>query len=182
MQIWMDRISAVSLAVTGVILIAGAGNVNARGRSVSDLTSMDRHFIRTVGEDNMAEVKIGELAVKRGGEHSKMMGKMMIEDHSKANAQLKNVAAQHDMTLPRGLNAEHRALYNKLSRLRGASFDKAYFSGMVKDHAKAVALFKQESVNVKDKPLSDFVMENLPNIQRHYEHFYNMQSNHMAKM
>jgi putative membrane protein len=49
----------------------------------------------------MAEVKLGQLATKRGDNTTvKEFGKQMIQDHSAANDKLKHVAAKDGLSLP----------------------------------------------------------------------------------
>ena len=52
----------------------------------------------------------------------------MIDDHSKANDELKALAAQKGEVLPTELDASHKALQDRLSKLSGDAFDKAYMA------------------------------------------------------
>ena len=49
----------------------------------------------------MEEVELGKLATqKASSEKVKQFGQRMVDDHSKANDQLKQVASQENITLP----------------------------------------------------------------------------------
>ena len=65
----------------------------------------------------------------------------MVDDHGKANGELKGLASQKGVTLPAELDAAHKATQAKLAKLSGAAFDRAYMQDMVKDHDKDVAAF-----------------------------------------
>ena len=74
----------------------------------------------------------------------------MVDDHSKAGDDLKSLASQKNVTLPTDMDAKSKATYDRLSKLNGAAFDKAYMRDMVSDHRKDVAEFKKEANSGKD--------------------------------
>ena len=89
---------------------------------------------------------IGEIAVKNAkSDKVKQFGQRMIDDHSKANDQLKSVAAKNNITLPTRLDAKHQAVVDRLGALQGAAFDKAYMRDMVKDHDMDIADFQKDN-------------------------------------
>ncbi len=66
----------------------------------------------------------------------------MVDDHSKANDQLKALASQESVTLPTSLSAKDQALVNRLQNMKGTAFDKAYMRDMVKDHEEDIEEFQ----------------------------------------
>ena len=62
-----------------------------------------------------------------------------------ANDQLKDIASKNNIKLPADMNAENQATYDRLSKLTGVKFDRAYARDMVTDHQKDMAAFKRES-------------------------------------
>jgi putative membrane protein len=93
----------------------------------------------------------------------------MVDDHTKANDQLKQVASQEGIQLPTTLSAKDKMTKERLSKLNGAAFDKAYMSDMVKDHTKDVADFQQESSSGTDPAVKDFASQTLPTLQSHLQ-------------
>ena len=55
----------------------------------------------------------------------------MVDDHTKANDQLKQVASQKGVTLPSQPDAKDKAEKARLEKMSGAQFDKAYMNYMV---------------------------------------------------
>lgn len=128
----------------------------------------DAHFAREAAQGGMAEVKLGQLAQEKGSNDSvKSFGKRMVDDHSKAGDKLKEVALRESMTLPTDISAKDQATYDRLSRLDGAAFDRAYARDMVKDHESDVAAFQKEANAGKDDSLKSFASETLPTLQDH---------------
>jgi len=134
----------------------------------SHLSAADRQFIKNAAAGGMAEVELGQLATEKASNDGvKKFGQRIVDDHSKANDQLKQVAANEGVTLPQHLDAKDKALKARLSKLSGASFDKAYMAAMVKDHTKDVADFRQESENGRDPEVKHFAKETLPTLESH---------------
>jgi putative membrane protein len=92
-------------------------------------------FVLKAAEGGMAEVKLGQLAKDRGSNKAvKDFGDRMVKDHGKANDELRDVASKKGVILHDSMNATNKALYDRLSRLSGDAFDKAYMRTMVQDH------------------------------------------------
>jgi putative membrane protein len=73
----------------------------------------------------------------------KDFGAMMVSDHGKAGEDLKAVAAKQGVKLPLALDVKHEEIVNKLGKLSGAAFDKAYIDEMVKAHMKDASAFEK---------------------------------------
>jgi putative membrane protein len=128
----------------------------------------DSHFAKEAAQGGMAEVKLGQLAQEKGSSDSvKGFGKRMVDDHSKAGDKLKEVASRENITLPTDISAKDQAIYDSLSKLNGAAFDRAYAKDMVKDHETDVAAFQKEAHGGKDDSLKSFASETLPTLQEH---------------
>jgi putative membrane protein len=94
-----------------------------------------RDFVRKMGEVGVAEVKLGELAAERGmNAQVKQFGRRMVTEHQKANAELKQIASKMNVTLPAEPDQKHQELYERLSKLKGAEFDREYMNAMVEGH------------------------------------------------
>lgn len=136
----------------------------------SGKTSMaaDSRFAKEAAQGGMAEVKLGQLAQDKGSNDAvKSFGKRMMDDHSKANDKLKDAASKDNVTLPTDVSAKDQATYDKLSKLNGAAFDRAYAKDMVKDHQTDVSQFQKEASAGKSDSLKGFASETLPTLQAH---------------
>jgi putative membrane protein len=136
--------------------------------SSSKLDAMDRHFIHKAGQGGLAEVELGKLAAEKGqSDEVKKFGQRMVDDHSKANDQLKQLAESKGVTLPTDLSAKDKATKARLDKLSGEKFDRAYMNDMVQDHTKDVSEFKKESTTAKDSDVKNFASQTLPTLQDH---------------
>src|SRR4051794_36110683 len=106
----------------------------ASGKGTTASTD-DRKFVEKAASGGMAEVKLGQLAAQKDTSPTvKEFGTKMVHDHSKANDELKAIAAKKNLSLPTDVDTESKATYEKLTKLTGTDFDKAYIEAMVKDH------------------------------------------------
>ena len=169
--------SAVGMAG---FLAYGAGALLGQGSSGSTpqmdsgskkmMKSPDTAFAIKAAQGGLAEVKLGQLAVEKAANPDvKAFGQQMVDDHTKANDQLKSVAQGENMTLPADLDAKQQAMYDKMSKMSGADFDKAYVKDMVKDHEEDVKEFQKESTNGKDPQIKSFATQTLPVLQSHLD-------------
>jgi putative membrane protein len=161
------------LIMGGLLCVASAQSStsttsDAAGQSSAKMSAADKTFVKKAAEGGLAEVELGKLATeKAGSEQVKQFGQRMVNDHSKANDQLKQVAQSQGITLPTEPNAMQRAEKERLSKLSGEQFDKAYMSEMLKDHKKDIAEFRTESKSAQDRALKDFASQTLPTLQSH---------------
>ena len=130
----------------------------------------DNTFVMKAARGGMAEVKLGQLAVdKASSEDVKKFGQTMVDDHSKANDELKQIAAGKGINLPDSLDSKHQATYDRLSKLSGATFDRAYMKEMVADHKEDVSEFRKESTKGTDPEVKAFAAKTLPTLEHHLE-------------
>jgi putative membrane protein len=128
----------------------------------------DQVFAHKAAAGGMAEVEMGQLASKNAESPDvKQFGERMVTDHSKANDELKQLAEKQQITLPTTLDPKHKALHDRLAKLNGAAFDKAYMSAMVKDHQEDVAAFQRESKAGKNDELKAWASKTLPTLEEH---------------
>lgn len=132
------------------------------------MSAADKTFIKKAAEGGLAEVELGKLATeKASNDQVKKFGQRMVDDHGKANDQLKDVAAQKHVDLPAELNAKDKATKARLEKLSGEEFDRAYMRDMVKDHKADVAEFARESQSSKDPAVKNFARQTLPTLRQH---------------
>jgi len=144
-------IAALSLAG-----VAAAQDTPA-GKS-SSLSANDKTFMKKAAKGGMMEVAMGKLAEEKGqSDDVKSFGKRMVTDHSKANDELKKIAAQKNVKLP----AKEPTV--------SWSSDKAYMDMMVKDHEKDLAEFQEEAKSGSDADVKKFAEDTAKVVQEHLD-------------
>lgn len=146
----------------------GATQDQSAGAPSTRAHAMDMRFAREAAIGGLAEVELGKLATqKASSDKVKQFGQKMVDDHSKANDELKSIAGKNGMTLPTALDGKHKSMIDKMSALSGDQFDQAYVKAMVKDHDKDVSEFQDESNNGNNPDLKNWAAKALPTLQEH---------------
>jgi putative membrane protein len=142
-----------------------------------DTASDDNDFMKEAAVGGMAEVEMGKLAVtKAASPDVKKFGQMMVDDHTKANNDLKALATKKGVTVPTDLDSSHKANMDDLREQVGADFDKAYVEEMVDDHEEDVAKFEDEAKNASDPDIRAFAQKTLPVLQKHLDAIKSIQA------
>ena len=124
----------------------------------------------------MAEVELGKLAAEKSSNAQvKAFGQRMVTDHGAANDSLKSVASTKQIPVSSALDAKHKATYDRLSKLSGAAFDRAYVADMLMDHKQDVAAFRREIKSGKDADIKAWASNTLPTVE---DHLKNVQALH----
>jgi putative membrane protein len=151
-------------------------------------TAEAHSFVEKMARVNAAEVQLGELAAQRGtNPEVKQFGRRMAAEHQKANAELKQVAAKMNVTPPAEPDDTHRDLHERLSKLKGAEFDREFMNAMVEGHEEAVRdLQRQADASARGgdrtvgttgqagqadpaAPAKQWAAKTLPDVQKHLE-------------
>jgi putative membrane protein len=160
---------------------SGAQSSAKSSSSSSQLSPADKKFVMEAAEGGMAEVELGKLATQNAeSAQVKQFGQRMVDDHTKANDELKKVAEQKGVTLPTQLSAKDQASKDKLSKLKGEQFDRAYMHDMVKDHKTDVAEFQKASTTAKDSDVKNFAAQTLPTLEDHLKQAQQVESAEMS--
>ena len=156
---------------SGGIALAGhdrpVSNEAQQDTSVTDVKG-DEVFATRAAAGGLAEVSLSQLAMDKATSLDvKQFARRMVEDHSKANTELKQIMDKQNLTVPTALDDKHQRVYHKLSKLEGSDFDRQYMKVMLSDHDETVAAFKNESLYGQDPALKSFAMKTLPTLEHH---------------
>jgi putative membrane protein len=130
----------------------------------------DRNFARAAAAGGLAEVELGRLADHNGhSSEARQFGQRMVNDHSKANDQLKQIAAAANIPLPNAPGPEDQAMRDHLDKMQGDTFDRDYIRGQITAHQDTAQLFEYEIGSGQDLQLKNFASQTLPVVMLHLE-------------
>ncbi len=130
----------------------------------------DTEFAVAAADGGMLEVELGKLAQQKAtSAEVKKLAQMMVDDHSKANDELKALAAQKNISLPATLSDKSQKKMNDLSEKTGADFDKAYADAMVDDHEEDIDKFEKEAENGNDAEVKSWAAGKVTTLKHHLE-------------
>jgi putative membrane protein len=127
----------------------------------------DKLFVSKATEGGIAQVQMGKLALQKGSPEVKEFAQKMIDDHTATNKDLANVADELGTMLPRKMNKDDQAEYDKLKALSGDDFDKEYILYMAKEHREDMRDFRMEAAAASDQGLQTEVVKAAMVIRQH---------------
>jgi putative membrane protein len=130
----------------------------------------DATFAVNIADANMLEIKLGELAESYATTAAvKDLGKMIVDDHTKAGEALEGIAIRNDISLPDSLSDKSTIKYNEFAAKRGTDFDKSFTQEMIDAHKNAIDAFQEEADKGNNGELKQWASETIPTLQHHLE-------------
>jgi len=173
----MHRSLKLMLPLSAFVLVAGVATT-ARGAAPETrpmtsqkpaLLAAHKEFALQAGRGGLAEVEIARVVVTRATRPEvRDFAQRLIDDHSRANQELENLANQKSITLPTTLDPAQQNLLDRMKTMGGAALDDTYLKEMIKDHEADSHLFERGQ-NAQDPDLKAFAQRTLPTIQQHLE-------------
>jgi putative membrane protein len=149
---------------------SGATATSSAGESAkSSISKADQNLMRDLAQANMSEIEAGKLAQSKSkNEQVLKFAQQMVDDHTKAQQQLQQLAQAKGVTLPTEPDAKHKAEMKMLSALSGDAFDRQYMArGGVADHKSAHKLVQRVEKRAADPDLKALAGKMLPTIDQH---------------
>jgi putative membrane protein len=154
----IPRFNLLALIVASFSLAGVALAQESPVAKSSSLSAKDKTFMKKAAKGGTMEVAMGKLAAQSAqSDDVKSFGKRMVTDHSKANDDLKSIAAKKGVKLPSKEPSEKW------------SSDKAYMDMMVKDHEKDLAEFQEEASTGTDPDMKKFAEDTAKVVQEHLD-------------
>ena len=158
-------------ATTGGTGTAGStGAAGATGNRGAKMAGSDRRFVEKAMHGGQAEVELARMAQSRATQADvKAFAQRMQQDHGKANEELTQIVNAKFTPMDMKPDAQHRREADRLAKLSGAEFDRAYMRMMVEDHRKTVAEFEKAAKSAEDQQIKAFAAKTLPTLQEHLQ-------------
>lgn len=111
------------------------------------------------------EVHMGHMGLERGSSPAvKQLSQKLIDDHTKGNNELKDLAKQKTVTLPADNPSE---MPKSLSSKSGPDFDREFAKTALTDHPKDIAEFEKEASSGADPDVKAWASKTLPTLRAH---------------
>jgi putative membrane protein len=145
----------------------GKGASSAAGA----VSKSDLNMMRDMAHSNIAEIETGKLAQSKSQNADvKKFAQQMIDDHTKAQAELQKVAESKGVQLPSEPDKKHQAMAKKMQGMSGEEFDRMYMKqGGVNDHQKTLKLLQKTQKDAKDSELKALAAKMTPTVEQHLQ-------------
>ena len=157
--------TVIGLSLASIGAHAADAMTSAAGGNVA---KADRTFVEKATIGGMTEIKASQIAQEKGTNAAvKEFAGHMIADHTKVGDELSKLATSKSVTPPGTLDKAHEGSVQKLAKMTGNDFDKAYVKQMVSDHKATISEFEKQAKSGKDADLQAFASKTLPSLQEH---------------
>jgi putative membrane protein len=128
---------------------------------------MDKQFVRMAAQAGIADVKLATLATQKGSPDVKDLAQKLMDDHTAMNKDLDASADEMGVMLPKKMNKDDQAEYDKLNGLSGRDFDTEYLTYVAKAHWQTLHSFYMEASASADPDLQAMVVKALGTMHQH---------------
>jgi putative membrane protein len=129
----------------------------------------DTDFAIAAADGGMLEVELGKIAQQKAtSAEVKKFAQMMVDDHTKANDELKALAGQKNISLPAALSDKNQEKLKDFQE-KTKDFDKDYIDFMVNDHEEDIDEFEKQAENGKDAELKSWAAGKVTTLKHHLE-------------
>ena len=137
--------------------------------SPTRLAREDTAFLRQAAENGHAEVEGSKLADRKAtNDKVKAFAKQMIDDHMKADSELKALASSKGVQVPSEPSTAQKARLKRLEAADGSQFDQRFADELgVKAHEDTVKLFQKAAKDAKDPDVKAWASKTLPTLEQH---------------
>ncbi|UBV42994.1 DUF4142 domain-containing protein [Deinococcus taeanensis] len=164
------RILTAALAVVVPTALAGGVGTPPMGPvSTAQVTNnSDVLFMEVATMSNLAEIATSRLALQKSSNAAvRAYAQMMITHHTRAQAELNQLAASKGVTLTDKPGADQRLQGNKLSALSGSAFDAEYKKVQIQGHQMILNLIQTYRSIGKDPATLAYAAKTQPVVQMH---------------
>ena len=133
-------------------------------------SAAEDNFLKEAADDSLAEVQLGKLAAERAqSDEVKTFAKRMVDDHQKAYDEIQTLAKSKNVSVSSEVSAAKKKEHDRLAKMSGADFDRAYMRAMVREHGRDVKAFQDKAKNAKDADVKSWAGQTLPTLQEHQQ-------------
>src|SRR5205823_11158134 len=148
----------------------------AKKSSAADEKMTDARLVALLHHVNQDEIAAGKLAQQKGQSADiKSYGKQLVDDHTKADADVKAAATKAGISpSDSALTAHDREMMrvdkNKMDQLKkmsGAEFDRTFAQVLTQDHQHMISLLRDHKGDLQSPELKTLVDNTIPVLEKH---------------
>jgi putative membrane protein len=137
--------------------------------AADSLSHSDSSFLKSAEEDGLYEIQAGKIALNKATDPQvKTFAQKLIDDHTKANQDIEQLAATKGVKLPTSPSLTEKAKLEALEHWSQSGFDHHFADGVgVSAHESDVKEFTKQSMDAKDPDVKALAAKQLPTLQEH---------------
>jgi putative membrane protein len=131
--------------------------------------TMSHVFLRDAIKENNIQIQLGELAQENAENPDvKAFSDTLVVDCTLANKQAEEIASQVGLEVSAEPNVSQKAVLNRLSKLKGGAFDRAFVREIIAEHKADLARFHNQASKT-DNAVAEYARQIIPTLKSHLE-------------
>ena len=128
----------------------------------------DQLFAVAAAIGGVSEVAIAQLGAQKATDPElKKFSQQMVQEHTRMNSELTQLASSRQIALPTTLDPKSQFCAQSLAGLSGEKFDRCYAKAQLVIHMDSVAMFEAEAERGQDPEIKAWAARTLPHIKQH---------------
>lgn len=138
------------------------------GDATGTVSAQDRAWLAAVHQANLTDVRSGQSARKKGGSRAiRRAGAMIVDDHTRLDADVTRVAGHLGVELPRTLSAGSLAVIQRLDHEAEGRFDRDFVATGIAGHRGLIAETVAEVHSGSSPEVKRLASAALPGLRKH---------------
>lgn len=131
-------------------------------------SAQDRAWLAAAHQANLAEVRAGELARKKGTTAAvRSAGERMVADHSRLDGEVTRVADELGVSLPKTAAPADKAAATRLANESGSRFDQDFLATMITGHQKLIGETQRQLSQGSSPQVIALARKAMPDLTEH---------------
>ncbi len=166
-----DKPSATESKETSSGASSGTSTRESAGASSAKFSDRDEKMVKQIAESHLAEINAGKLAQdKASSSEVKSFAKKMVDDHTKALDDLKQLAQSKGITLPTEPSRQQMTEEKKLQAQSGDKFDRMYLQQAGdRAHKETHRLLQRAASRAEDADLKNYASKAIGTVETHQQ-------------
>jgi len=129
----------------------------------------DQKFVNEIAQDNILEARLAQLAIDKAQNSAvKQFAQRENSDHTRIQDDWSAMTSNAGLPVQRGIGTKHRQKLEKLQKLSGRAFDRAYMTMEVQNHKDYLDYLQKEGRASNSGVVRNLVDRTIPIFMEHF--------------
>jgi putative membrane protein len=156
---------------SGILVVVAIAAVVAQPlRADEPKDNPDTKFVKEANQISLAEIQLGKLAQQKSVNAAiKKYGEKLAQDHTRMNEELGALARKKNITLSKEIDSSERQHIDRMSKMNGNEFERAFTKHMISGHEKAIEKFEKQTKDGRDPDVRAWADKRVETLRAHLE-------------
>jgi putative membrane protein len=133
-----------------------------------DAFKKDNKFVREAVQDNTLEIRLAQVAQQKAtNSNIRQLAQRLQNDHMAMQGRWLSLAASNDTKLKTNLGPRHTKKAERLEKMSGSNFDRAYVTMLIQNNQDYLEYFEKEGRATRSDQVRNLAANDAPIIRQH---------------